>query len=71
MSLIARLIEAGTPADLIEEVAMLLAEQKALEKRRANDRQRQQERRYRASGHVTSRDVTGCHEPAPFPAPPQ
>ncbi|MGQ3081069.1 MULTISPECIES: hypothetical protein [Alphaproteobacteria] len=70
MSLIARLIEAGTPPDLIEEVAMLIAEQRALEKRRENDRQRQQDRRDRQAGHVTSRDVTDVTDAAPFPAPP-
>lgn len=70
MSLIARLIEAGTPPDLIEEVAMLIAEQRALEKRRANDRQRQQEKRDRDAGHVTSRDVTGRHSDPALSLPP-
>lgn len=62
MSLLARLIEAGTPADLIEEVAMLLAEKRVLETRRASERQRKQVQRDREKEtecHVTSRDSTG------------
>lgn len=70
MSLIGRLIEIGAPADVIEEVAMLLADQKALERSRERARIRQQEKRDRDAGHVTSRDVTECHIAAPFPAPP-
>lgn len=50
--LLARLIAVGTPADLIGEVAMLIAEQKVLEKRRRNERERK----------AKSRDVTGSHE---------
>jgi hypothetical protein len=57
MSLVAKLIEAGTPAELVEEVAMLLAEkrlaEKAIEKRRTSDNARQSRRR-----NVTSRDIT-------------
>lgn len=57
MSLIARLIEAGTPADLIAEVARELARaevaQEAIEQRRAKDRERQQRRR----DNVMSRDA--------------
>jgi hypothetical protein len=51
--LLRRLIEAGTPADLIAEVAMLVGEVGALERRRKSDRERQANRR-----HVTSRDTT-------------
>lgn len=69
MSLIARLLEAGTPGELVEEVAMLLAEKRVLEReqqvldqRRASDRERKQAQREREKlpiRHVTSRDVTG------------
>lgn len=59
MSLIAKLIEAGTPADLVAEVAMTLARaevaQEAIETRRSKDRERQQRKR----GNVTSRDNMG------------
>lgn len=61
MSLIARLIEAGTPADLIEEVAMMVAEKRAservLEESRAKARERQAKKRERDE----SRYVTHCH----------
>jgi len=50
--LLRRLIEAGTPAELIAEVAMLAGEVAALEKRRKSDRERQAHRR-----NVTSRDT--------------
>ena len=57
--LLARLIQAGTPADLVAEVARELARaevaQEAIQKRRANDRERTNRRR----GNVTSRDNTG------------
>ena len=72
MSLLARLIEAGTPAALIEEVAMLLAEKKisdaAIADRRAKDRSRQERKRSRdeADCHVTERDIGN----GAFPAPP-
>lgn len=72
MSLLARLIEAGTPAALIEEVAMLLAEKKisdaAIADRRAKDRSRQERKRSRdeAECHVTERDISN----GAFPAPP-
>jgi hypothetical protein len=60
--LLARLIAAGTPAELVAEVAMELGraqgELASLERRRAADRDRQAKRR-----HVTSRDVTDA-EPA-------
>lgn len=49
--LLRRLIEAGTPAELVAEVALLVGEVGALERRRKSDRQRQANRR-----HVTSRD---------------
>lgn len=59
--LLARLIAAGTPAELVAEVAMTLAEAKAdasaLERRRAADRARQASRRA-ASADVTGRHVT-------------
>lgn len=73
-ALIQRLIEAGTPAALVAEVAMELgkadAERAAIAKRRADDAARQAKRR---SGHVTSRDtagpksrdVTGHHDEPP------
>lgn len=52
MSLVARLIEAGTPPELVEEVAMLVAEKRlaetAIEKRRASERANSA--RYRARG---------------------
>lgn len=69
MSLIARLIEAGAPADVIEEVALLVAEKRSLDARRENDRQRKQAERDRKKDqpgcHVTSQDVTGQVEPKP------
>lgn len=56
-TLLARLIAAGTPADLVAEVALELARaqaaQEAIERRRANDRERSTRR------HVKSRDNTG------------
>ncbi|WP_148649261.1 hypothetical protein [Novosphingobium barchaimii] len=62
-NLLARLIEAGTPAELVGEVAMLLAEQKVLENRRANERERKAKQRAGhvedVECHVTSRDGTG------------
>lgn len=70
--LIARLIAAGTPADLIEEVAMELARAKvaeeAIDQRRSKDRERQQAHRR----NVTSRyaaDVT--QEASPLSSPPK
>ncbi len=72
MSLLARLIESGTPAALIEEVAMLLAEKKisdaAIADRRAKDRSRQERKRSRdeVECHVTERDISN----GAFPAPP-
>lgn len=75
MSLIARLIEAGSPADIIEDVAMMIAEkraaEKALESARAKARERQARKRERDEGrdvtysHVTERDVTDRAFPAP------
>jgi hypothetical protein len=50
--LIRRLIEAGTPAELVADVAMMCGEVAALERRRQSDRERQANRR-----HVTSRDT--------------
>src|SRR5688500_8310280 len=55
-NLLSRLIAAGTPADLIEDVALELARarvaQEAIDARRARDRDRQRARR----GHAASRD---------------
>ncbi|WP_288935602.1 hypothetical protein, partial [uncultured Sphingomonas sp.] len=76
--LIARLIEAGTPAALVAEVAMLAARADAagekLEGRRAADRERQTRRRRAVSrditlDSVTTRDVTVEPSPAPSPLP--
>ena len=75
--LLARLIEAGTPAALVAEVAMLAARAdaagEAIEKRRAVDRDRQNRRRHATSrditlDSVTTRDVTD--EPSPSPPSP-
>lgn len=70
MSLLARLIEAGTPADLVAEVARELARaevaQEAIEQRRSKDRERQQRRR----DNVTSRDTADVTETTPPSAPP-
>ncbi|ASK88482.1 hypothetical protein [Sphingorhabdus sp. SMR4y] len=70
MSLLARLIEAGTPAELIEEVAMMIAEkkvsEKAVEDARAKARERQARKRERdASRDVTQHNVTDCDEENP------
>jgi hypothetical protein len=74
-ALLAKLIEAGTPADLIAEVAVELARaqatQETLDHKRAKDAERQRR-------HRESRDVTSCHvtsqekgfpkvSPAPLP----
>ncbi|GLV21979.1 hypothetical protein TomMM35A_18320 [Sphingobium sp. TomMM35A] len=72
--LLARLIAAGTPAELVAEVAMLAAQAQAdraaIESRRSNDRQRSSRRHAKSRDdtcdHVTARDVT---DSAPFPAP--
>lgn len=73
-NLLARLIEAGTPADLISEVAMLLAERKVLENRRKNERERKaKSRRDSDECHVTSREGTGqdgTTEDSPLSRPP-
>jgi len=77
--LLTRLIEAGTPARLVAEVAMELGraqgERDALDRRRANDRDRQNAKRAKdkVECHVTSRDVTcvtNNAENAPLPPPP-
>jgi len=57
-TLLARLIAAGTPADLVGEVALLIAKAQLLEERKANDRERK-ERQRGADSHVKSREVTG------------
>jgi hypothetical protein len=66
--LIARLIEAGTPADLVAEVAMELAtanaSAEALEKRRKHERERKAKSR-----EVTGQDVTGRDIPSPLNPP--
>ncbi len=66
--LLARLIAAGTPADLIAEVAMLAAraevDKEAIEARRSKDRDRQAARR-----HVTSRDIADVADVTLDPAP--
>lgn len=82
-SLLARLIEAGLPAELIAEVAQLEARadiaERTLEGRRAGDRARKQEQRRRDAAGVDgqSQDVTGRHvtsgdaaDIAPLPLPP-
>jgi hypothetical protein len=51
--LLARLIAAGTPLDLVGEVARLIARAELLEERRANDRER------KARQREASREVTG------------
>jgi hypothetical protein len=70
MSLLARLIEAGTPADLVAEVARELARaevaQEAIATRRAADRERQQRRR----DNVTSRDIADVTGAIPLSRPP-
>ncbi|WP_426254513.1 hypothetical protein [Sphingomonas sp. DC2300-3] len=75
--LLARLIEAGTPAALVAEVAMLAARADAageqIEGRRAKDRERQTRRRHAMSrditlDSVTTRDVTADPSPTPSPS---
>ena len=61
MSLLARLIEAGTPADLIEEVAMMVAEKRASERALEEARAKSRERQARKRERDLSRDVTDCH----------
>lgn len=60
--LLARLIQAGTPADLVAEVARELARaevaQEAIQARREKDAERQRRRRDKRDGNVTSRDNT-------------
>lgn len=61
--IIKRLVEAGTPADLIADVACALAEVSVLEQRRSSERKRKAKQRERDKEcHVTSRDVTGQDE---------
>lgn len=47
MNIIARLVEIGAPADVIEEVALLCAEKRLLDERRKKDR----ERKHSVRGH--------------------
>ncbi len=63
-SLLARLIEAGTPAELIGEVALLVAKAGQLEERRAAERDRK-----RRSRDVTGQGVTGRDTPLDGPPP--
>lgn len=79
--LLARLITAGTPADLVAEVAMALAEAKsdaaAIQRRRDRDADRQAAKRARdradaasrnvTAANVTSRDSADVSSPAPSP----
>lgn len=65
-SLLARLIEAGTPADLIGEVALLVAKAGQLEERRAAERDRKRRSREVTGSHVTGRDGTGQQRPSPL-----
>lgn len=58
MSLLARLIEAGTPAELIEEVAMMIAEKRAAEKAVQEAREKARDRQARKRERDLSRDVT-------------
>lgn len=58
MSLIAKLIEAGTPPELVEEVALLVAEKRIAEQAIATRREKDRDRQARKRGHVMSRDVT-------------
>jgi hypothetical protein len=83
VELLQKLIEAGTPAELIAEVALLIGEVGVLERRRKSDRERQFNRRHvmsRDNAEVTLRDgqiVTPSLEvspenplPKPIPSPP-
>lgn len=77
MSLLARLIEAGTPAELVAEVAEELARakvaQEAIENSRKKARERQARKRER---DAQESDVTSCHvterdrRDTPLPLPP-
>ena len=76
--LLAKLIAAGTPAELVAEVAQQIAvaearlavAQEAIEQRRSKDRERQTRKRSRdvTSCHVTERDI--AENPPPFPPSP-
>jgi hypothetical protein len=69
--LLARLIAAGTPADLVGEVAMALAASataaQAIEQRRANDRDRKARSRDITGSHVKSRASADGTGQTPFP----
>ncbi|PZQ55750.1 MAG: hypothetical protein DI555_06910 [Novosphingobium pentaromativorans] len=75
MSIIARLIAAGVDADLIEDVAMLIAEKNAAEKsveerkRKATERQQRKRERDGMSRSVTQRHVTERDERDPSLSP--
>lgn len=72
-NLIARLVEAGVPPDIIadvaEEIARLKAELQVLERRRKSERERKAAWRERASRHVTERDMTPCPVKSRTPSP--
>jgi hypothetical protein len=77
-ALLQRLIEAGTPAALVAEVAMLAAraetDRVAIEQRRAGERARQAARRKSVSrdvtgDRVTDRDSPSLDKESGFPAP--
>jgi len=75
VDLIRRLVEAGTPADIIADVAAELARgeaaRAALEERRAADRQRKARSRHVMSRDVTGKDVTDVTPPgSSSPTPP-
>lgn len=73
-SLIARMIEAGTPADIIEEVAMLLAEKRAHDERKRKDRDRKRHQRHSTDSEDVhgqdGQDRTGADPAPPPPFPP-
>jgi hypothetical protein len=70
-ALLAKLIEAGTPADLVAEVAVELgrahAAQEILEKRRAKDRERKSIPR---NSTETPENAENAETPSPLNAPP-
>ena len=74
VELLARLIDAGTPADLVAEVAAELARaeasREAVEQRRASDRERQQRRRHAMSRDITAENVTPPSLSPSFPPDP-
>lgn len=65
MNLLQRLIDAGTPSDLVAEVAALMGEAKALEQRRAADRERKAKSRDSNRGQQASHVTSGKSGTAP------